>query len=40
MPTNLASGPRGEQRIFVTEDQPGQIETFEVGADGLLLPKG
>jgi gluconolactonase len=34
-PTNIAFGWRGERRIYVTEQKLGQIETFEVDAEGL-----
>lgn len=36
-PTNVAFGPQGEKKIYVTEDELGQLEVFEVGTDGLPL---
>ena len=36
-PSNLAFGPPGEGRIYVVEDEHGQIETYDVGVDGLAL---
>jgi gluconolactonase len=39
-PTNLAFGPAGTQKIFVTEDEKGTLEVFEVGTDGLPLHTG
>jgi gluconolactonase len=38
-PTNVAFGLPGEHRIFVTEDQLGQIEVFDVATGGLELYK-
>ena len=40
MPTNLAFGPPGSQKIYVTEDEKGTFEVFEVGTDGLPLYTG
>jgi gluconolactonase len=40
MPTNLAFGPPGSNRIYVTEAAFGVIEVFEVGVDGLSLYTG
>jgi gluconolactonase len=37
-PTNVAFGPRGGGKIFVVEDELGQMEVFDVGVDGLPLP--
>lgn len=37
LPTNVAFGPPGSRRIYVTEDVYGRIELFDVGADGVLL---
>jgi len=37
MPTNLVFGPPGSKKIFVTEDEFGTLEVFEVGTDGLPL---
>lgn len=39
-PTNVAFGRPGTERIFVTEDQYGTIEVFEVGVDGARLYDG
>jgi gluconolactonase len=39
-PTNIAFGWRGERRIYVTEQELGQIESFEVDAEGLPLELG
>jgi gluconolactonase len=39
-PTNLAFGPPGSQKIYVTEDEKGTFEVFEVGTDGLPLYTG
>ena len=36
-PTNLAFGPPGSETIYVTEDEKGTLEAFEVGTDGLAL---
>ncbi|MCA9902458.1 MAG: SMP-30/gluconolactonase/LRE family protein [Anaerolineae bacterium] len=36
-PTNVAFGPDGEHRIYVTEHQLGQIEVFDVDTSGLPL---
>jgi gluconolactonase len=36
-PTNLVFGPPGSQKIYVTEDQFGTLEVFDVGTDGLEL---
>ncbi len=37
LPTNLAFGPRGSRKIFVTEDEYGQMEVFDVPCDGFRL---
>ena len=37
MPTNLAFGPPGSQRIYVTEDEHGTLEVCDVGTDGWPL---
>jgi gluconolactonase len=37
LPTNVAFGRPGEQRIYVTEDEFGRVETFEVRTEGLRL---
>ena len=39
-PTNVAFGPDGERRIYVTEDQHGTVEVFDVDTDGLALHAG
>lgn len=39
-PTNLAFGPPGSKSIYVTEDELGRMEVFEVGTDGLPLYTG
>lgn len=36
-PTNLRFGARGEKRIYVTEQEIGQIEAYDVDADGMEL---
>jgi len=36
-PTNLAFGLPGTRRIYVTEDQFGTLEVFEVGTEGFPL---
>ena len=36
-PTNVAFGMKGEKRIYVTEQEIGQIEAYDVGADGMEL---
>ena len=36
LPTNVAFGLE-EQKIYVTEDEFGRVETFEVGTEGLRL---
>ena len=40
MPTNLAFGPPGSKKIYVTEDEFGRMEVFYVGTDGLPLYTG
>ena len=40
LPTNVAFGPPGERRIYVTEVEFGTVEVFEVGAEGLRLHRG
>ncbi len=37
MPTNLAFGPPGSQRIYVTEDEHGTLEVCAVATDGWPL---
>ncbi|GMQ94153.1 MAG: SMP-30/gluconolactonase/LRE family protein [Acidimicrobiia bacterium] len=39
-PTNVAFGPPGSQKIYVTEDAAGTMEVFDVGIDGALLYDG
>lgn len=39
-PTNVAFGPNGERKIYVTEHQYGQIEVFDVDAEGLPMIDG
>ena len=36
-PTNLVFGPRGQQRIYVTEVEHGTLEALDAGTDGLPL---
>lgn len=36
-PTNVAFGPPGEKRIYVTEQEVGRIEVLEVDTEGLPL---
>jgi gluconolactonase len=37
MPTNVAFGARGGRKIYVTEDELGQVEMFNVDTEGLPL---
>jgi gluconolactonase len=37
LPTNVAFGRRGSRRIYVTEQQIGRLEVYEVETDGLPL---
>lgn len=37
VPTNVAFGREGEQRMYVVEDEFGRIEVYDVGVDGLPL---
>lgn len=37
MPTNLVFGPPGEKKIYVTEDEHGTLEVFNVDTEGLPL---
>lgn len=39
-PTNVAFGPDGERRLYVTEHANGQIEVFDVDAEALPLHDG
>lgn len=39
-PTNVAFGPGGEHRIYVTEHELGRIEVFDVPTPGLPLHDG
>jgi gluconolactonase len=36
-PTNCVFGPPGSKKLYVTEDELGNIEVFDVGTDGLPL---
>jgi gluconolactonase len=36
-PTNIAFGPPGEKKIYVTEVEFGTMEVFDVGTEGLPL---
>jgi gluconolactonase len=36
-PTNVAFGPRGEKRIYVTEDESGSLDVIDVDTDGFPL---
>jgi len=36
-PTNVAFGPPGTRKIFVTETELGQMEVLEVKTDGFQL---
>jgi len=40
LPTNCAFGPNGTRKLYVTEDEKGTIECFEVGTDGFPLYRG
>lgn len=40
LPTNLAFGLPGDQRIYITEDAQGTLEVFDVDCDGLSLYYG
>jgi sugar lactone lactonase YvrE len=37
MPTNLAFGPKGEKKIYVTEVVSGSVQIMDVDTDGLPL---
>ena len=37
MPTNLAFGPIGERKIYVTEVETGSVQILDVGTDGFPL---
>ena len=39
-PTNVCFGPPGSKKIYVTEDQKGTLEVFDVDTDGLPLYTG
>lgn len=39
-PTNVAFGPDGERRLYVTEHQFGRIEVFDVDASAHVAPIG
>jgi len=36
-PTNLAFGPKGDQKIYVTEVSTGSVQVLDVGTDGFPL---
>jgi gluconolactonase len=36
-PSNVAFGPKGEKKIYVTEGELGNLECFEASSDGLPL---
>jgi gluconolactonase len=36
-PTNCVFGPAGTKKLYVTEDERGTMEVFDVGTDGLPL---
>jgi gluconolactonase len=40
LPTNCVFGPAGSRRLYVTEDELGTLEAFDVGTDGLPLYTG
>ena len=40
MPTNIVFGPPGSKKMYVTEDELGRMEVFDVGTDGLPLYRG
>jgi gluconolactonase len=37
LPTNVAFGPKGEKKLYVTEDQLGQMEVFNVDASAAEM---
>jgi gluconolactonase len=39
-PTNVCFGPPGSGKMYVTEDQKGTMEVFDVDTDGLALYTG
>lgn len=39
-PTNCVFGPPGSKKLYVTEDELGTMEVFDVGTDGLPLYTG
>lgn len=39
-PSNVAFGPPGSHKIYVTEDAVGTMEVFDVGVDGAALYDG
>lgn len=39
-PSNVAFGPSGSRRLFVTEDELGTMEVLDIGIDGLPLHMG
>jgi gluconolactonase len=40
MPTNCAFGPEGSKKLYVTEDEFGTMEMFDVNTDGMPLYTG
>jgi len=40
MPTNCAFGPKRSKKLYVTEDELGTMEVFDVGTDGFPLYTG
>ena len=40
LPTNIAFGSRGEHRLYVTEQRLGQIEAYDVDAEGFPVELG
>jgi gluconolactonase len=39
-PTNVAFGPAGSKKLYVTEQGVGNFEVYDVGTDGLALMRG
>ncbi len=39
-PSNIAFGPAGSEKVYVTEDQFGNLEVLDVGVDGIPLYDG
>jgi gluconolactonase len=40
LPTNCAFGPKGSNKLYVTEAECGNLEVFDVGTDGFTLYTG